>query len=233
MTSIQVWKDIWIQTWISVSSSVFGFVPNIIGAIIFLIVGLLVARALDFGVMKLISLIKLDSALRKLGLDRYLQRAGVALNSGAFLGKVVYWIVMLVFAIGIFDILEITTLSAFVNSALTWIFSKLIVAVLILFVAAFLAQFLRKVVNASIMGAKLSSAKFIGSLTWWIVMIFGTISALERLGIDTSFIQNNFTNIVLIAAASAGLALALAFGMGGKAKAEKVLNMLEDKMENR
>jgi hypothetical protein len=233
MTSIQVWKDIWIQTWVSVSSSVFGFVPSLIGAILFLIIGLLVARALDFAVMKVIAFIKLDSAFRKLGFDRYLQRAGIALNSGAFLGKAVYWIVMLVFTIGIFDILGLTTLSVFVNDALVWIFSRLIVAVLILFVAAFLAQFLRRVVDASVMGAKLKSAKFIGALTWWIVMIFGVISALEKLGIDTSFIQTNFTNIVLIVTASAGLALALAFGMGGKAKAEKVLNMLEDKMENR
>ncbi|MDD5098863.1 MAG: hypothetical protein PHP35_00780 [Candidatus Colwellbacteria bacterium] len=233
MTSLQIWRDIWVQSMTGVLNGVFGFIPNLLGAIIFLIVGLLIARALDFAVMKVISFVKLDVVLRKLGFDRYLQRAGVGLNSGMFLGKVVYWIVVLIFAIGIFDILGLTTLSAFVNMALVWIFSRLIVAVLILFVAAFLAQFLRKVVNASVMGAKLTSAKFLGSLTWWVVMIFGVISALEKLGIDTGFIQTNLTNIILIATASAGLALALAFGLGGKDKAEKVLDMLEDKIENR
>jgi hypothetical protein len=233
MVSLQIWKDIWVQALTGVLDGVFGFIPNLVGAIIFLIVGLLIARALDFAVMKIISFIKLDSALRKLGFDRYLQRAGVSLNSGSFLGKAIYWIVMLIFAIGIFDILGLTTLSVFVNGALVWIFSKLVVAVLILFVAAFFAQFIRRVVNASVMGAKLTSAKFLGSLTWWIVMIFGIVAALEKLGIDTSFIQTNFTNIILIITASAGLAIGLAFGLGGKEKAEKVLDMLEDKMENR
>ncbi|MDD4931153.1 MAG: hypothetical protein PHG66_03300 [Candidatus Colwellbacteria bacterium] len=233
MIYLQSWSDVWYQAMMGVLNGVFGFVPNILGAIIFLIVGLLVARALDFAVLKIISFIKLDSVLRKLGLDRYLQRAGVALNSGAFLGKVVYWIVMLVFAIGIFDILGLMTLSAFVNDALRWIFSRLIVAVIILFVAAFLAQFIRRVVDAAIMGAKLHSAKFLGALTWWIVMIFGVIASLDRLGIDTGFIQTNLTNIILIITASVGLALGLAFGLGGKEQARKVLEKLEEKIENR
>jgi hypothetical protein len=216
-----------------VLDDVIGFIPDLVGAIILLIVGLVVARALEFAIEKIISLVRLDSALRKIGLDRYLQRAGIGLNSGRFLGKIAYWIILIIFVVGIADILGLSTLSVFITSALGWVFTSLIASVLILLVAAFIAQFLRKLVNASVLGAKLHSAKFLGSATWWVVMIFGAVAALKQLGVDTGLIEGTLMSFIVAAPLAVGLAVGLAFGLGGKKQAEGILERLEEKFENR
>lgn len=217
----------------NVLDKVVGFIPDLVGALILLIVGLIVARALEFAIEKIISLIKLDSVLRKIKLDMYLQKAGIGLNSGRFLGKVAYWIILIVFFVGIADILGLSTLSVFITSALGWIFTNLIAAILILLVAAFIAQFLKKLVNASVMGARLHSVRFLGSVTWWVIMIFGGVAALKQLGVDTGLIESTLMSFIVAAPLAVGLALGLAFGLGGKKQAEQILDRLEEKMENR
>lgn len=230
---VQSWLDALVNSLMGVLDDVIGFIPDLVGAIILLIVGLVVARALEFAIEKIISLVRLDSALRKVGLDRYLQRAGIGLNSGRFLGKIAYWIILIVFIVGIADILGLSTLSVFITSALGWVFTNLIASVLILLVAAFIAQFLRKLVNASVMGAKLHSAKFLGSATWWVVMIFGAVAALKQLGVDTGLIESTLMSFIVAAPLAVGLAVGLAFGLGGKKQAEGILERFEERLENR
>ncbi len=230
---VQSWLDALVNSLMGVLDDIIGFIPDLVGAIILLIVGLIVARALEFAIEKVISLVRLDSALRKIGLDRYLQRAGIGLNSGRFLGKIAYWIILIIFTVGIADILGLSTLSVFITSALGWVFTSLIAAVLILLVAAFIAQFLKKLVNASVLGAKLHSAKFLGSVTWWVVMVFGAVAALKQLGVDTGLIESTLMSFIVAAPLAIGLAFGLAFGLGGKKQAEEILERLEDKLENR
>ncbi len=230
---VQSWLDALVNSLMGVLDDIIGFIPDLVGAIILLIVGLVVARALEFAIEKVISLVRLDAALRKVGLDRYLQRAGIGLNSGKFLGKVAYWIIFIIFIVGIADVLGLSTLSVFITSALGWVFTNLIASVLILLVAAFIAQFLKKLVNASVLGAKLHSAKFLGSATWWVVMIFGAVAALKQLGIDTGLIESTLMSFIVAAPLAIGLAVGLAFGLGGKKQAEEILERLEEKLENR
>ncbi|MFA5052746.1 MAG: hypothetical protein WC565_01705 [Parcubacteria group bacterium] len=230
---VRNWADTLVNSFMNVIDKIIGFIPDLIGAIVLLVIGLLVARALEFAIEKLITLVKLDSLLRKIGLDRYLQRAGIGLNSGRFLGKLAYWIILIVFAVGIADVLGLTTLSLFITSALGWVFTNLVAAILILLVAAFIAQFLKKLVNASVTGAKLHSIKFLGSVVWWIVMIFGGVAALKQLGVDTGLVESTLMSFIVAAPLAVGLAVGLAFGLGGKKQAEQILDRLEEKFDNR
>ena len=230
---VQSWADVLMHSLMSMLDSIIGFIPNLIGAILLLIVGIVIAKALEFTVEKVTSLVKLDSVLKKIELDSYLQRVGVSLNSGKFFGKITYWIILIVFVVGITDILGLSSLSVFITAALQWIFTSLIAAVLILFVTAFIAQTLKQVVNASVKGAKLYSAKFLGSVTWWVVMIFGAIAALNQLGVDTVLLENTLMSFIVAIPITIAIAVGLAFGLGGKKQAEQILDRLEDRLENR
>ena len=226
-----------IQSWSGVMDSVLGyFVPSLFSlfaALIFFFVGMIIARALEFVVKKVVTFSRVDSVLRKIGVDRYLQRAEVALDSGEFLGKMVYWLAMLVVVIAVSDYFGLATLSSFIWSALSWILSSLLGAALILFVAAFIAQLARRVVNASVQGAKMPSAKFIGTLVWWAIIIFGGEMALKQLGIDTALITSSIQSIIFGAIFALSLALGLAFGLGGKSSAEDVLKRFGDHFDRR
>lgn len=213
-------------------ASVIVYTPRILGALLILIVGVIVARSLEFAISKIIEALRIDVALRKVGMDRYIERAGFALNSGDFFGKIFYWLVMLVVVLGISKTLGLNDIANFIEGALGWIFSDLLVAVVILVVSAFFGQFLRKLVSASVMGAKLHSANFLGTLTFWIVMTFGFITAVKHLGIDTSLVDETLKSLLLAIPISVGLAFGLAFGLGGKNQAEKLLEKMEEKAES-
>jgi len=230
---VQSWVDVIMHSLMSILDSVIGFIPNLVGAILLLIVGIAIAKVLEFAVEKIISIVKLDSVLKKIEIDRYLQRAGIALDSGKFFGAITYWIILIIFVVGITDILGLPALSFFITSALQWVFTSLIAAILILLITAFLAQTLKQIVNASVKGARLHSAKFLGSATWWIVMIFGAIAALNQFGVETALLEGALMSVVVAVPVAIGLAFGLAFGLGGKKQAEQILDRLEDKLEHR
>jgi len=230
---VQNWVDVIMHSLMSMLDNIIGFVPNLVGATLLLIVGIAVAKVLEFAIEQIISIVKLDSVLKKIEVDRYLQRAGTTLNSGKFFGTITYWIILIIFVVGITDILGLPTLSFFITSALQWVFTSLIAAILILLVTAFLAQTLKQIVNASVKGAKLHSAKFLGSATWWIVMIFGAVAALNQLGVETTLLEGALMSMVVAVPVAVGLAVGLAFGLGGKKQAEQILERLEDRLENR
>jgi len=229
---VQNWLDALMYSLLTMLDSIISFLPNLLGAIILLIIGVVVAKSFEFTVEKIISAMKVDAALKKMGLDKYFHRANIKMDSGQFLGKVAYWIILIVFIVGITDILNLPTLSAFIFSVLGWVFTNLIAAILILLIAAFIAQLMQRLVSASVLGAKLHSAKFLGTATWWIVMIFGAIASLNQLGVDTGLIENTIMSFLFAIPLAIGLAAGLAFGLGGKKQAEQILERLEDKLDN-
>ncbi len=229
---IQSWLDVLMYSLMSMLDSIIGFIPNLIGAILLLIIGIVVAKALEFTVEKIISLIKLDSLLKKIELDQYLRRADISLDSGKLFGTITYWIILIIFVVGIAEILGLLALSIFITTALRWVFASLVSAILILLVTAFIAQTLKQIVSASVKGAKLHSAKFLGSATWWIVMIFGAVASLNQLGVDTALLEGAVMSFVVAIPITIGIAVGLAFGLGGKKQAEQILERLEDRLEH-
>jgi len=198
----------------------------VVGALIVFLIGLVVASLFGTLVERLVQVVKLDNLLQKLGVGEYVERAGMSLNSPKFFKKIVYWVFVIVFLVAASDILKLYSLSAFLNSILLYV-PNVIVAVLIMLAAFVLAHFLRGVVRASVKASKLHGAGFLGSLTWWSVVIFGFLSALDQLGIAVGIINVLVTGVIAMLA----LAFGLAFGLGGKDYAAYLLNKFKDQME--
>ena len=54
----------------------------------------------------------------------------------------------------------------------------------------------RHLVRASVLGARLHAAKFLGSAAWWSVVVFGMLAALVQLGIAVSIINTVITGLI-------------------------------------
>jgi hypothetical protein len=104
---------------------------------------------------------------------------------------------------------------------------NVIAAVLIMLAAVVIGGFLRRVVIASVMGAKLNAAHFLGTLVWWMVIVFGFLAALEQLNIAATIIQTIVTGFIAMLALAGGLA----FGLGGKDYAHHLLDKLKSRTE--
>ena len=148
------------------------------------------------------------------------------MNSGKFFGSLVYWFFVIVFVLAAADTVGLRGLSQFLGEVVAYI-PNIIVAALIMLVTALVASALRTAVSSSVMSAKLHASKFLGTLVWWAVVVFGFISALIQLGIAPMLLNTLITGLVAMLALAGGIA----FGLGGKDYAAYLLNKLKERVE--
>ncbi|HMB17477.1 MAG TPA: hypothetical protein VKO61_01025 [Candidatus Paceibacterota bacterium] len=223
-----------VQDWVTVivnslQNLWMGFVDvlgSVVGALVVLLVGLMVASGLAAFVRKVIEMIKLDSFLRSLGIEKFFERGGMRVNSGKFFGKIVYWFIVIVFILAASDILGFATLSEFLRDVLLYI-PNVIVGVLIMLAAIVLANFLKDIVKSSVKSAKLTGYKFLGSLTWWAITVFGFLAAISQLGIARDIVNTLVAGFIAMIALAGGLA----FGLGGRDYAKYLISRLRDHHE--
>jgi hypothetical protein len=225
---VQNWTDVIVGSLQNLWLGFANFVPNLIAAIIVLIIGLIVAAGLGALVEKIFEGLRLDTFLEKLGLKPFFERAGLRLRASYFLGRLVYWFIVIAFLLAVAQTLGLYALATFLTAVVNYL-PNVIAAVLIMLAALVLANFLRRVVVASVLSAKLRAAQFLGSLTWWAVVVFGLLAALTQLNIASSIIQTLVTGFIAMLALAGGLA----FGLGGKDYANHLIGRLRDHTETR
>lgn len=225
---VQSWLDVLVSSLQNLWLQVTGFLPELLGALVVLIVGLIVAAVLERVAERLVYYLKVDMVLRRLGVEVYLQRANLQLNAGHFLGQVVYWFLLIAFLLAASDILGFFALSEFLRQVLAYI-PNVVVAALIMLATLIVANFLRGLVRATVQSAKLHGAKALGTLTWWVVFVFGLLAALVQLGIAVSIINTLVTGLIAMLALAGGLA----FGLGGRDYAMRLLERLRAEVEHR
>jgi len=150
------------------------------------------------------------------------------LRASRFLGQIVNWFLVIAFLLAASDVLGLFALSAFLKDVLFYI-PNIVAAVLIMLAAVVLGNVLRKIVQASVMSARLHAANFLGTLTWWAVVIFGLLAALVQLNVAVAVIQTLVTGLIAMLALAGGLA----FGLGGKDYAAYLIGKLRDHTERR
>ncbi|MBN2197745.1 hypothetical protein JW698_00900 [Candidatus Wolfebacteria bacterium] len=224
----QGWTETLIISFQNVWAGIINFLPSLIGALILIIVGLIVAAGLRALIEKIINTLKLDSVLKKVGLDPIFERAGLQLNSGKFIGLLFYWFLVIVFVLAVTDILGLYGVSLFLKDVVSYI-PNIIVAVLIMLVAVMVANFLRSIIKASVKGAKLHNSKFLSSLAWWVIIVFGFLAALIQVGIAVTILNTLITGLIAMLALAGGIA----FGLGGKDYAASLLEKFRQQTEDR
>ncbi|MDD2935172.1 MAG: hypothetical protein PHX25_01735, partial [Candidatus Pacebacteria bacterium] len=213
------WSDVLAQSFQDLWLGVVGFVPNLIIAVIIFIAGWVVGSLLGRVVSQIVKSLKVDNALRSAGTESLLNRAGFRLNSGMFLGALVKWFIIVAFLVASFDVLGLDQVNDFLQQVVLLYLPRVIVAVLILLVAALIAEAMESLVKGSAKAAEVKSANFLGNVTKWAIWVFAILMALYQLGVAAAFVQTLFTGFVVALALASGLA----FGLGGKDSATKVL----------
>ena len=218
---VLAFQDLWI--------SVIGFVPQLLSALIVFIAGWLIAIALGKVVAQIVHAAKVDKALQGLGVEEPLERAGMKLDVGAFLGGVVKWFFIVVFLMVTLEVLKLDRVSEFLGNVVVTYIPQVFVATLILVAAALLADTVSKIVAGSAKAASLPSAGFLGGVAKWSIWIFGIMMAMSQLGIAGDIVKTLLTGLV----GALALATGLAFGLGGKDVAAKYLERLRQDISNR
>jgi len=202
------------------------FLPSLLGALVILIIGLIVAAILERIVERVFYYLKIDELFRRAEVDKYLERANVKLNIGHFLGKLVYWFVVIAFLLASSDVLNFDAFSGFLSQVLNFI-PAVIIAALILLATLVAAHFVARLVAASVASSGLHYSKALGLIAWWAVFIFGFVAALSEIGVNVVIIQNLIMGLIAMLALAGGLA----FGLGGKEAAGRFLSKIGSEMK--
>jgi len=206
----------------TLATSVAAFIPKLVVALFAFIVLWIVAVMLGKLVEQIVRALKVDSLLEGLGAEEVLTRGGVKLNSGAFLGGLVRWFFIVLALLVAASILELSEVSVFLTSVITYI-PNVAVAAIIIIAAAVLGDMAQRVSKASAHAARMPAASLIGAIAKWSIWIFGILAALFQLQIAVELLQTLVTAFVAMLALAGGLA----FGLGGKEHASEFIEKLK------
>ncbi len=185
----------------------FGFLPQLIGFLAILLIGWWVARLLSGLVTRLFRAINLDHYLDRAGIGGPLERAGYA-DSGRFVAKLFYYLLMLLVLKLAFGALDIDALNEPFDQLIAWI-PKAIVALALIVIGGIVANVVRDLVRSVTAGQTytnlVTTAAGIG--VW---VIFG-LAALDQAGIAADVIDTLTTTVF----ASLGAILVIKYGVGG------------------
>lgn len=195
------------------------YIPSIINAILILLVGWLIAKIIQWVILRLSHALGIDRMAEKSGVHRFLEKRGMKKGFSGILSMIGFWAIMLIVMVNFFNHLGLEVVSDLLNQLLLFIPNLLISCVLII-IGFYLAEFVSSLVVSSLEESNFENPELIGKLVFYSIGFFTVAISLTQMGIGETLI----TNIVSIFFGSIGLALAIAFGFGGRNWAKEIIN---------
>lgn len=224
---VQTWLGVLQQSFQGLAAGVIAFIPNLVFAVVIFIIGWVIGSLVAKLVEQAFKALKIDHALKAAGVDDVVSRAGWHLNSGAFIGMLVQWFIIVTFLVASLEILGLTQVTVFLQQVVLLYLPQVIVAALILVVAAVVAGVADRVIRGGAQAAGVSSANLAGTVARYAIWIFAILTALGQLGVATPFVQTLFTGIVV----ALSLAFGLAFGLGGQDAAARAIDRVRSEIK--
>jgi small-conductance mechanosensitive channel len=195
------------------AASVFlSYIPQIIGAIIILIVGYIIGKVLQALITRILEGVGFEDWMERGGVKQFFDRAGTSETPSSILGRLVFWFIFIIAITMAANTLGIQQISSFLNQLIVYI-PSIFVAILILFLATLLANFVSGIVRGA------TGSEMLASIAQYVIIVYAVFAALTQLGIAVQLTANTF----LILLGAVGLALALAFGIGGREVARDIV----------
>jgi small-conductance mechanosensitive channel len=200
-------------------TEIVNFLPLLIAAIIILLIGWLVAKVFGGVTRRLLQKLRFDRAMHNSPAGDYVAR--LVESPSRFLGKVVYWLIMLFVISMAISALRLPLLNDIVQAVYEYI-PRIIGAVVIFLVASAIAGGAARFVQR-VMG-RTPTAKLIATVVPVVTLSIAAFMILNQLGIATDIVNILFTAIV----GAIALGMALAFGLGGRDVAKDLLQQAYD-----
>ncbi len=185
--------------------------PKIVAMVVVLVLGYLVARIVARVAMVLSEKLGLQTAAARSGLADSMQHMGIKRNLPTIVATIVFWLLMCVFIMAAFNILDMPDVSAAMSGVVSFI-PKLLVATIVVVVGLLVASFLRGVVATSADRVGLSYAEHLATAFYYVLVLVTFHAALTHLGMNLQLLEN----MLLIAFGALAVGFALAFGFGGR-----------------
>jgi len=193
-------------------STFLSYLPQLVGAIIILIIGYIVAKVLQAVVGRVLQSIGFDGWMERGGIKQFFDRAQTNYTPATVIGLLVFWFVFIIALTMAADALGIPQVSVVLGQLIAYI-PSIIAAILILILAALLANFLSSIVRGA------TGSDLLASIARYAIIVYAVFAAITQLGIAVELTAPTF----LILLGAVALAAAIAFGIGGTDVAREIL----------
>ncbi len=190
---------------------VINLVPSVLAMIGVLVIGYIVARLLARGTDALGQRIGLDGAAERSGLAASMKKVGIERGLSAIVAQLVFWLLMCVFVVAAFNLLNLPSLSAATQKLVDYI-PKLLAATTVVLIGLLIASFLRGVIATTADRIGISYADRLASGAYYILSLMTFIAAFEQLEIQFALLNQ----LILIAFGAMALGIGLSVGLGGR-----------------
>lgn len=218
LNTISNWQEAVFVAAANIFSQFFNFLPSLFGALLIFVVGLILAKWAKAIVVKLLSAVKLDKLLRKIGLEPFLSQADIKLKAEIVVGEIVRWLIIIVFFIAGVNVLGLTTVGSVLASVLSYV-PNIVSAILILTIGVLLAGLVEGLIKGTVNQIDPKTSRLLSKVASYLVVIVATLAAINELGIAQSLINILFIGIITTLALGIGLAI----GLGAKDIVSKML----------
>jgi len=193
-------------------------IPGVVGAIVIFIVGMIIAKIVAKIISKFLEKIQIDRLGDKLQEIEMVDKSNIKFKISAILGKIVYYFLLLFFAVVATDMLGMPAVSQIVTDIFNFI-PKLIMALVILVIGLLASDAISKIIYTTCNSLGIPSAKLLSTFVFYFLFINIFILALTQANINTEFLSQNISILI------AGAILAFSIGYGFASK-DIVANLL-------
>jgi len=197
--------------WDAFIIKIVAFLPMLIGAIIIFVIGIIIAKLVKMAIVRLLKIIRFDSATEKTGIIGLLQKGNIIIAPSEIIGSLIYWFIMIFVLIASLDALGLPVVSDILNNIFLYI-PNVVAAIIVLILGLLFANLLSSIVQTAASNAGLKTSEALGKSSYYAVIFFSISIALTQLKIGEAVVTAAF----IIAFGAVALALAISFGLGGK-----------------
>jgi hypothetical protein len=207
--------------------SFISFLPRLFWALLILLLGLLLAKWARSLTMSALSAIDLDTYFRRSKFTKLIQENELGPTITNVVGDIVKWLVIYLFLISVFSILDLVSITNFMTDLLSFA-PDILAAGLIFVLAVIIAGLVEGFVKNAVSNLDPVTGRFMGKIASYTVVVIGSLIALSELGIAELFINILFIGFV----ATLSIAVGLAVGLGSKDVIGKILAEWYQKYSN-
>ena len=207
-----------VATYQGVVDSLISWTPRVLLAVVLLVAALVVAKVVERVLRSLMTRLRFDSVVERVGIDRAMQRIGIRESLNQVVPRIVYYLLLILFAKTAADSMGLAAISDAIGAFMAYL-PNIVAALLIMVLGSTAAQFAGRAVTEAGTNAGIEFAASLGSVVSGTLMFVLGIMAVSQLQIDTEIIR------VVTSAVLAGMALAfgLAFGLGSRDVTRNIL----------
>jgi hypothetical protein len=196
-------------------AQLWSILPSLLFATVILIAGYFLARLIERWTDALLLRLNFNKVAEAGGLSEAMGRTGTRLDPIHAIGKLLFWLVMLVVILLASSALGLESINTMFGTMLSYI-PTLVAAIVIVILGMIVGEFVRAIVLASAGGVE--GVPVLAKIAKAAVVIIAVFMAVQQLGIAEEIVTAAFTLILGAIALGSGLA----FGLGNRQLAGEI-----------